>query len=363
MQIQLPQHELDILRTKVPIESLGRYGLRHLPEFASIQYCGKDAVLFCAGDQDRESIFILKGEVELRSPDGRVSRIGASDERARYALSNLKPRRFTCVAVLPDVVAAHIQTETLERVLGWEQAGYSGSSDTVIVEDGTDGHTWLVAMLATREFHRLPVATLEILLDRLEEIQVEEGTQIIRQGQPGDFYYIVVRGRVLVQRETPKGEIALAELTEGQSFGEQALITGFHRNANVIALEDCTLKRLSAKNFQTLLLAPLIKWVSAHEANILIREGAVPVDVRTENEFAQSPKKNAINIPLFLLHLKIHKLKRDRRYVLFFDNGARSSAAAFMLSRHNMESCVLQGGLESHQKHKDRKSISSNPDS
>ncbi|MEI6414289.1 MAG: hypothetical protein WCP34_08515, partial [Pseudomonadota bacterium] len=74
IQLQLPQHELDILRTKVPIESLGRYGLRHLPEFASIQRCGKDAVLFCAGDQDQDSIFLLKGDVELRSPDGRVSR-------------------------------------------------------------------------------------------------------------------------------------------------------------------------------------------------------------------------------------------------------------------------------------------------
>lgn len=350
MQLQIPQNEFNILRTKVPLEALGHYGLRHLPEFTRIQYCIQGDILFRLGEQDKESVFLLNGEIELVSPDGRVSRIGANDQRARYALGNLKPRRFTCSAASPGVVVARIQSELLERVLTWEQMASDGSSEIVIMEGDVNTHDWLTTMISKKEFHLLPVTTLETLLQRLEEIHVEEGTQIIRQGQPGDFYYIMANGRALVQRDTANGAVPLAELTVGQSFGEQALITGFPRNANVIALEDSTLKRLSASDFKALLLGSLIKWVNVREANSLIHEGAIPVDVRTETEFEQSPRKNVLNIPLFLLHLKVHKLKRDRRYILFCDNGARSSAAAFLLSRHHIDAYVLRGGLASQRK-------------
>jgi len=62
---------------------------------------------------------------------------------------------------------------------------------------------------------------------------------IIREGDPGRSFFIIVEGKVRVFKLGPDGnEITLAHLGEGAFFGEMALLSGAPRTANVVAEED-----------------------------------------------------------------------------------------------------------------------------
>jgi serine/threonine protein phosphatase PrpC len=60
-----------------------------------------------------------------------------------------------------------------------------------------------------------------------------EGEEIIREGQPGDDLYIVVKGRVVVE----KGGMEIAELFSGGHFGEMGLVDNAPRSATIRAAE------------------------------------------------------------------------------------------------------------------------------
>src|SRR6266853_5744683 len=64
------------------------------------------------------------------------------------------------------------------------------------------------------------------------------GETLIRAGDEGSSMFVVHNGRVAVQVSDPGGPRTVAELTEGNFFGEMALFTGEPRTANVVAIEE-----------------------------------------------------------------------------------------------------------------------------
>ncbi len=80
------------------------------------------------------------------------------------------------------------------------------------------------------------------------------GETIVEQGQPGDAFYVIVKGRVAVAIVAPDGrEVVLNSLAEGDHFGEMALLDDAPRSASVIAQEKSELAILSRNVFFDLL--------------------------------------------------------------------------------------------------------------
>lgn len=77
-----------------------------------------------------------------------------------------------------------------------------------------------------------------------EEIYAR-GEVLVRQGDPGDVFYIVKSGRVTVSALRGETEVELARLGEGDFFGEMSLLTGQRRNATVTAETDTHVLALS----------------------------------------------------------------------------------------------------------------------
>jgi rhodanese-related sulfurtransferase len=77
----------------------------------------------------------------------------------------------------------------------------------------------------------------------------------------------------------------------------------------------------------------------------MVREGAMRVDVRTEAEFEESGVKSALNLPMYLLRLRLPKLNRKKKYILYCDTGTRSAAAGFIMRQQGYDVYVLKGGL------------------
>jgi ATP-binding cassette subfamily B protein len=98
----------------------------------------------------------------------------------------------------------------------------------------------------------------EKLLAELAPMFVTEhyaaGQEIIQEGQVGRRFYLVVRGKVVVERASPSGSTErLATLADGDYFGEIALLRDIPRVASVRTLTPCVFLSLQRSQFLGLL--------------------------------------------------------------------------------------------------------------
>jgi CRP-like cAMP-binding protein len=94
---------------------------------------------------------------------------------------------------------------------------------------------------------------LDLLAVKLAVQAVETGEVIVRQGDPGDAFFIVRDGSVEVVRQEGRSRKRLAILKPGEFFGEMALLRDAPRNATVRAREDGSVWRLGRRDFRELL--------------------------------------------------------------------------------------------------------------
>jgi MFS family permease len=94
-------------------------------------------------------------------------------------------------------------------------------------------------------FRPLPPAMLDQLASSLVAVHAEPGTTIMRQGEPGDRFYVIVSGEVDVVR---MGE-HIATLGPGEHVGEIALLRDVPRTATVTARGDVDLYALDRDEF------------------------------------------------------------------------------------------------------------------
>lgn len=84
----------------------------------------------------------------------------------------------------------------------------------------------------------------------LQSRNVPSGTLLFRAGDVGDSLYLIDGGRVQISvADDDKETIVLAELKEGDFFGEMAIIDGKQRSADATVLEDARLYVLDRDDF------------------------------------------------------------------------------------------------------------------
>ena len=91
----------------------------------------------------------------------------------------------------------------------------------------------------------LPPATIEELASHVVQVHVSAGDVVIRQGDPGDRFYVVTGGQVEVEVDGRPGGV----LGEGDHFGEIALLRDVPRTATVEARTDAELLALDRDEF------------------------------------------------------------------------------------------------------------------
>ena len=220
-----------------------------------------------------------------------------------------------------------------------------------VTELAVDDPKWMIELLANPRFSRVPPQCYQALLEGFTPVQVQAGQVLLNQGEVGDFFYLIRRGRAHVTRQSPSGTaIKLAEIGPGQTFGEEALLSGEPRNATVTFIEAGEIMRLSAVDFQQLLKTPLVQGVSAEMLPKLLAQGIQLIDVRTAESFQKDTLKGAINLPLFLLRIRMDELNRHLPCVVFCDDGRFSGVAAFLMTQRGFEVRVLQDGMRGTQK-------------
>jgi uncharacterized membrane protein len=88
------------------------------------------------------------------------------------------------------------------------------------------------------------------LRNLLSDKIVPQNTRLFRQGDKGDAMYLIESGRVRISiRDDDEQELTLAELAQGDFFGEMSLIDGRQRSADAQVIEDARLAVLSREAF------------------------------------------------------------------------------------------------------------------
>lgn len=84
----------------------------------------------------------------------------------------------------------------------------------------------------------------------LQTRHVANGTSLFRAGDQGDAMYLIESGRVRIAlTDDDDKEVVLAELAQGDFFGEMAIIDGKQRSADATVTEDARLEVLSREDF------------------------------------------------------------------------------------------------------------------
>ena len=336
--------DLGTLRAFAPLDGMKTDNLHALARKTTVRTLDAGRVLFKEGENDKRTFYLVSGELELVAGDRKVGVVKGGTPEARNPVAPGQPRRFSARA-LTEIQFISMDTEMLDVLLTWDQTGTYEVSE--ISNDGGGSDDWMTVLLQTKAFHRIPPANIQALFLRMERVNCKAGDVIIKQGDEGDYFYVVTRGKCLVTRETPLNRegIKLAELGAGESFGEEALISETKRNATVTMLTDGSLMRLNKDDFIALLNEPLLHWVDLEHANELVARGARWLDVRLPSEFEVFHMDGALSLPLYFIRMKLKTLDTAVPYVLVCDSGRRSSAAAFLLSERGYEAYCLKGGL------------------
>ena len=90
---------------------------------------------------------------------------------------------------------------------------------------------------------------LEVFKDSEHLVSYPAGHIILREGEPGDHMYVVMKGELSVQI---KGK-TIATAGPGDIVGEMALINVQKRSATVVAETDCMLADIDRSSFDSLL--------------------------------------------------------------------------------------------------------------
>lgn len=346
--------DMFVLARFKPISSLLEEQISELADTTRELALPKGHQLFEVGEQNNDLIYLVAGEVEIQPRVGERYVIKSDTPESRQPLSDHDPQHATATSLTP-VLYVRINRDLVDTMLTWAQSASSEREEVIM--SGDNIVTIDTGMLKSRmqqlaAFRQLPAANIDKLLEKMEPLHVSEGEVIVRQGDEGEYFYLIEKGEALVTRTIEQGEgmedsIEMAHLDEGAFFGEAALISDAPRNATVSMETDGILLRLKKGDFLSLMQEPSQNWLTAKQAMKKIKAGAQWIDARAVAEFLHGHLPDAINIPLNEAHRWLQRLERNKDYICYCQTGRRSSAEAFVLSQYGFNVGVLRDGLPS----------------
>jgi ATP-binding cassette subfamily B protein len=205
---------------------------------------------------------------------GKLARGNSFGEQGLLANSS---RRYT-VRAASDLALLRLNREDFERLLE-NHPELRDYFEKYISETSIRNFLKLCTVLS-------PLSPAEIR-DLLGSIQIKQfgaGEAVLREGEPGDAFYILRSGSAKVVKES-NGSRVLKRLKTGEAFGELALLTGQPRAATVIAEEPLTVFRLDKSQFDRIITSS----TKLRDALVNVTSGYSEAAVRETEERDETP--------------------------------------------------------------------------
>jgi len=162
-------------------------------------------------------------------------------------------------------------------------------------------------------FHELPVEDIERIASATRRVSFDRGEIIVEIGDPGRSLYIIAEGIVQVLYPARSADFELARLTEGDFFGEMALLNDKPRSATVRTVEPVEALILDKDDFRNIIR-------QSPDVALRLME-AMSVRIRNADEQISGLSDKAVRDPLTgLLNRRaygerlVEELDRNRRY-------------------------------------------------
>ncbi|WP_188151720.1 cyclic nucleotide-binding domain-containing protein [Teredinibacter waterburyi] len=343
--------DLKKLKSFVPFNGLEDEYLEEALAKIEVQEFSKGQMIFKRGRVLANKYFLLDGQVDLINSAFYVSTQVAGSESAKITLNVESPTLSSAVAKSSSATVFSIETELLDRLIAWSQSAASASFDQTStptsefeVEDITEvnGGDWMSALLQSPLFAKIPLTQVQELFLRFQDVALDAGDVVVKEGERGDYFYVVVAGQARVTNRLGSIDV---ELRPGQFFGEEALLGNTPRNATISMETKGRLKRLNSDDFMALLKAPVVRYVENQLLDKLEKPYKL-LDVKMPMEFRSNHFPGAVNIPLSRLRNALPELGHSNVYVVPDDAGSRADIAAHLLCQAGFDAVILKSGTQ-----------------
>ncbi len=173
------------LAVLAPLGAMSAGRLREIADIAVVEHAARGSDPLAAHSSNRHSVFLLRGEMLLVFEGGGTLVVVGGMGDGRHPL-NRRAAKVARSRAISDVELLIVEDEALDILVTFDQVA-SG--------DAASGSAMAEA--------------------------VRSGDVIIREGEEGDFYYVIETGRCQVERTVGGVSVALAELKSGDAFGEE----------------------------------------------------------------------------------------------------------------------------------------------
>ena len=102
-------------------------------------------------------------------------------------------------------------------------------------------------------FEGLSDDELKQLVDHAMPVTLHAGETLMKQGDPGDAAFVVMRGEFQVSKQSGQAHIKIDVRNPGDVLGEMALLSSSPRSASVVAATDAEVLKISPEAFEELL--------------------------------------------------------------------------------------------------------------
>ena len=347
VRLELNEEELVPTISKLrPINRLPRDAIRTLIAATIVENYGANLVVVEQGEHTEFAHYLLEGAVSLLQDGDDVDTIRAGTKVGLRALDH-KGRSLQTIKTASPSTIAKIPRHKLDEFL-LQFAPVEIAQELEVSEISTaETSDWMVQLLQSRLFSNLPATNIQTIFKAMESVEVDADEVVIKQGEVGEHYYIVIKGYCDVTRTVKPNnhEVSLNDLGPGDSFGEEALITGAGRNATVTMLSAGQLIKLRASEFKSLILEPMVTRVDTDAAQKLIADGAQWIDIREPQDFAVGNIPGSLNIDINMIRLHANKLDPDTTYVICGGDPLRNSVGTFLLAERGFKTFCLNAEL------------------
>jgi len=333
---------LEMLKRLSPFSTISESHLPEIQKKGRLITHDKGKILFKRGETGDDLVYLVQGSVDLADASFEIRAVRSGTDESTQPLCPENPRSVTAVTTNPCRVFV-IPKDYVDLVLTWDEAG------NYVVAEVEDEGDWMTSLLSSAMFAAVPPANIQQLFARFEEVRMKTGDPVIKQGDPGDFFYVLKSGRCRITRRLSQDgqvkEVPLAEIGPGDVFGEDALIGDAPRNATVTMISDGALMRLGQEDFEDLLQNPVINYIEFEELQSLMKDPDTKIellDVRLPLEYKQGNIPGSRNLPLHAIRQNISKLPGETIYVLTCDGGRRSILGSYILSQEGHDARVLK---------------------
>ncbi len=320
-----------------------------------VTYNRTDCVVDTSIDRQHEYLlYLLEGELQIRSPAQPTILQSAHSQRSRYPLNLPSPRPLRAEVISDEAVILQIPRQQLERLAVWDQLvrsetlRYPTMTEVIAQPQSAADHPHWLALADLPACIGLDATVIETLIQSFEPSPWQAGQIIFEAGDRADHLYLIEQGVVSASMIIDELPQLLAYLPAGSCFGEQALTDSYSKyDSTMRMVESGQLWRISAEQFRQVttpgIVPALINFALAAQQ---LHRGSVLLDVRMPEEFTQRAIEGSINIPLSQLRSQAPlKLPLGIEILVYCNSGQRSSAAAVILESLGYRAQVLAGGI------------------